>query len=266
MSRPLTLALAALAAVLGPAGPAAAITSGGQPDEGRHPNVGALLTADDEPFCSGTLVAPRVVVTASHCVAYGAQAFGDEARVTFSASAAPGSNPTVLTGEYRLNPAFRPNNFQNDVSAIVLDAPLTGVDPAELPEQGELDDLRRAGDLRRAALTVVGYGSQQLTVAPGVGPVFAYLDERWYAVGQFMKLDKTRLQMAQQQPRGLAGACYGDSGGPTFLGEGDDEGTTVLGVTSSGDAPCLAVNVVSRADTPNAVAFLDDVLDGADDS
>ena len=45
--------------------PSAAIT-GGQPDGEGHPYV-ALLLAPGETFCSGTLIAPRTILTAGHC-------------------------------------------------------------------------------------------------------------------------------------------------------------------------------------------------------
>jgi hypothetical protein len=72
-------ALAALLAVLLAASPVSAITKGGVPDAGEHPQVGQLLfyvpdaatTLYPDPggwfSCSGTLVSGTVVVTAGHC-------------------------------------------------------------------------------------------------------------------------------------------------------------------------------------------------------
>ena len=53
--------------------PAAAIT-GGEPDGAGHPNVGMMIAdVDGEPAwrCTGTLIAPRVFLTAGHCVISG---------------------------------------------------------------------------------------------------------------------------------------------------------------------------------------------------
>ena len=72
-------ALAALLTLVLAASPVAAITKGGAPDAGEHPQVGQLLFyVPDEPSgiyadpggwysCSGTLVSSTVVVTAGHC-------------------------------------------------------------------------------------------------------------------------------------------------------------------------------------------------------
>ena len=54
---------------------ASAITTNGFPDNGRHPNVGAILipTRDGTGWaevCSGTLVSDRYFLTASHCTAF----------------------------------------------------------------------------------------------------------------------------------------------------------------------------------------------------
>ena len=48
------------------------------------------------------------------------------------------------------------------------------------------------------------------------------------------------------------GTCFGDSGGPNFLGTT----TIVAGTTITGDYMCRATNVTYRTDTPSARAFL----------
>jgi hypothetical protein len=49
---------------------------------------------------------------------------------------------------------------------------------------------------------------------------------------------------------GDGGTCYGDSGGPHFLG------TTVVSVTVTGDRYCRATDKTYRVDTPTARSFL----------
>ena len=62
--------------------------------------------------------------------------------------------------------------------------------------------------------------------------------------------------MSQNASHGDSGACYGDSGGPTFLGAAPNDGDVVLAVTTTGDTPCYSTNVASRTDSPSARAFL----------
>jgi hypothetical protein len=51
---------------------------------------------------------------------------------------------------------------------------------------------------------------------------------------------------------GDGGTCYGDSGGPNFLGSSN----TLAATTITGDAICRSTNVVYRLDTAAARAFL----------
>jgi hypothetical protein len=51
---------------------------------------------------------------------------------------------------------------------------------------------------------------------------------------------------------GNGGTCYGDSGGPNFLGDTD----VIAAITITGDSVCRSTNVVYRLDTESARAFL----------
>jgi hypothetical protein len=52
--------------------------------------------------------------------------------------------------------------------------------------------------------------------------------------------------------KGDGGTCYGDSGGPNFLGTTD----ILAATTITGDSVCRATNVTYRLDTAPARAFL----------
>jgi len=52
------------------------------------------------------------------------------------------------------------------------------------------------------------------------------------------------------------GTCYGDSGGPNFLGAGSSETNIVAATTINGDTSCRSTNVDYRLDTASAPAFL----------
>ena len=55
---------------------------------------------------------------------------------------------------------------------------------------------------------------------------------------------------------GNGGTCYGDSGGPNFLGAGAGETSIVAATTITGDTACRSTNVDYRPDSPSARAFL----------
>jgi hypothetical protein len=70
------------------------------------------------------------------------------------------------------------------------------------------------------------------------------------------RLDSTAGHSPPANARPASGTCYGDSGGPNFLGAGATEANIVAATTITGDAMCRATNVDYRMDTPSARAFL----------
>jgi hypothetical protein len=243
------LALGAVAAAaLALAGAALAIVNG-EPDGNRHPNVGALLAPhaySDGTWaeCSGTLVSPTVFLTAAHC-----DEGVDRVAVTFDSSydAATG---TTYWGTWHADPAYRrAQSDPHDIAVVVLDEPVEGITPARLPALGSLGDLTRG-----AALTPVGYGAQSVTVDKG--HVFHYADVRYVTTGSLDAVNPAWLRLSMNPAKGDGGTCYGDSGGPNFIGAGSTETDVVAATTITGDAVCRATNVVYRLDTPSAQAFL----------
>jgi hypothetical protein len=109
LSKTLIVAVAAVA-TLAAAGSALAITNG-QRDEDAHPNVGAMMAFDDpsqpntpQEVCSGTLVAPQVFLTASHCTDFLLNDLPTtDARVTFNTNSAEGP---YIHGTMEQNPAY----------------------------------------------------------------------------------------------------------------------------------------------------------------
>src|SRR5436305_120940 len=105
-----------------------------------------------------------------------------------------------------------------------------------------------------AQFTSVGYGAQAVTSGPG-GKTFHYADVRYVASGTLNSLTPTWLRVSQNPATGNGGTCYGDSGGPNFLGAGAGETNNVAGTTITGGTPCRSTNVHYRLDTPPARAF-----------
>ena len=88
------------------------------------------------------------------------------------------------------------------------------------------------------------------------GLTFHYADVRYVATGGLDALNPSWLRISMNAALGNGGTCYGDSGGPNFLGAGASETNTVAGTTITGDYVCRATNVDYRLDTPSARAFL----------
>jgi hypothetical protein len=246
--RKLVAVAVAVCAVVLVAG-AGAITNG-VPDGNGHPEVGALLAQQafsDGTWeeCTGTLISPTVFLTAAHC---------DEGvsrvAVTFDTSySAP--KGTTYWGTWHADPAYsQAQGDPNDIAVVVLDKPVKGIQPALLPKAGSLDGL--AGSQQ---FTSVGYGAQSVSSGPG-GHTFNYADVRFVAVGALNSESQTWLRVSQNASTGNGGTCYGDSGGPNFLGAGATETRIVAGTTITGDMYCRSTNVDYRLDTPSARAFL----------
>lgn len=249
MRKYLKLAGAALAASLLATAPASAITNGG-PDGDGHPEVGALLAAQafsDGTWeeCTGTLIAPKVFLTAEHC-----DPGVSRVKVTFDASYVAATG-TTYAGTWHGDPSYdQVQSNPHDLAVVVLDKAPRGIAPARLPQAGSLSGLDGS-----ATFTSVGYGAQ--AVDQGHGPkTFSYADVRYVSTGTLNSLTPTWLKVSQNASTGNGGTCYGDSGGPNFLGSGATETNIVAGTTISGDTYCRSTNVDYRLDTPSARAFL----------
>jgi secreted trypsin-like serine protease len=255
MQRRLLALLAVALAAFVLAGPAGAITFG-KADGGVHPNVGALL-ADYDPdspgpelLCSGTLIAPTVFSTASHCTAFLESIEISQVWVTFAPAydEDDASPPGRIAGTYYTHPLYRVTAASNtyDIAAVVLDqAP--GPTPAVLPRVGLLGDLKKSGSIKSKTFTAVGYGTVR-DVKTGGPHAFFFDGIRRYALQSYLSLQKAWLTLSMQPSTGDGGTCYGDSGGPHFLG--GKHANTIVSVTVTGDSMCRATDKTYRLDTP----------------
>ena len=276
----LTVVVAAMILVLATAGIARAITNG-QPDAGRHPYVG-LLIFDDAPGhpawrCSGSLIAPNVVLTAGHCTdgAVAARFWSYEdmtyTHVPFPLYPYGGLGSGATEGTPYTNPKYRsPENpygggkglpafSYRDVGIVVLDDPVYMDEYAELPAAGLVDTLKN-----KTPVDLVGYGVQdQIMTYPGQPPRARWTGPRvrLYAPselvsGKFVH-SAEYMRLALNPGGGSGGTCFGDSGGPDLLGGKD----TVLAVNSYvTNVNCSGVGYSARVDIPEVLEWINDFL------
>jgi len=263
----LTTGLAATV-VAATAHPAGAITFG-QPDGDRHPEVGAML-ADWDPtnpgpdvVCSGTLIAPTVFLTASHCTV-DFEAADADVWVTFDPEYDE-STPDA-TGAISGTPVSHPEfgapgggSDIHDIAVILLDSAPAGIEPAQLPTAGLLDDLKAQHALDDETFTAVGYGTVRETKTGGPQGFEPADGVRRFALQTALSLQKTWLTLSMNPSTGDGGTCYGDSGGPHYLGGEDSH--LLVSLTVTGDSMCRATDRTYRLDTASARDFLDDFVE-----
>ena len=99
----------------------------------------------------------------------------------------------------------------------------------------------------------VGYGTVRETRKTGPQGILD-ITERRYAEQSLLSLTRAWLTLAMNEATGDGGTCFGDSGGPHFLGGLDSN--LIVSITVTGDAVCKATDKTYRVDTPGARAFL----------
>lgn len=242
--------LALIAVVLLVAVPALGITFG-EIDEGRHPQTGALVMEFNDGskdwICSGTLISETVFLTASHCT------IGlDQVWVTFAPDADDGiAANELMSGHAVTHPLYGTGGYNDphDIAVVILDEAVTDITPARLAPLGTLDEYT-AQEYHNETFVAVGYGAVRDTITGGFN--YYYDGQRRLAYQSGWARNKVWAFLNMNSATGSAGTCYGDSGGPHFIGGTD----MVVSITVTGDAPCKALDQTYRVDTETARDFL----------
>ncbi len=294
--RPVIVSVIAVMALLAVAAPAGAITGGTEDTGNTYSNVGMVVfyQPDGRFRCSGTLIAPRVFLTAAHCT------FQDIGKVvvtfdpvisrtepeseidipraaddegpddTISAigfTAADITDPAYegeqnwVFGTPRTHPEY--SDFTdlknwNDTGVVILDEAST-LPTSPLAPENYLNDFEQPL-LNHTEFLTIGYGTEVRRTAE-TGPQTP-LPQRQPIVRRFtteigQKLDAQILQMNgnEHDPRAGGGTCFGDSGGPA-IHDGFVVGDTSYGYTNN----CRYLGGYQRVDIPVVRDWLLDCL------
>lgn len=197
----------------------------GGESEVRYPAVGAMLV-DGQPFCTGTMVTPTVVVTAGHCV-HGIEASTMEWFIGPNANDRA-SGRAIRVASAQPHPLYSESTLQNDIAVLVLSEP---ADVEAMPMLREAMDASWVG--RRALF--VGYG-----ITRGGGDDAG---EKRSVTIPITNVGRTDFRYSAPG----VNTCNGDSGGPALIEIGGV--WTLIGVTSWGDEACNEFGVNTRVDT-----------------
>jgi len=196
---------------------------GGAPVEpGDWPDTAAILDKRGEVFCTGTLIAPNVVLSAAHCATGGS---ADPRSVVLASEDLSGGEAISVT-RYEVHEKWQQTY---DVAVLIL-AEDAETAPRMLATDCVLEE--HLGD--DAAVTIVGYGATEETDFNELKNVVETVvtDHDCSQTGRFDCLEDVSPNGELMAGGDGADSCYGDSGGPLYLNT--PEGDFLVGVTSRG--------------------------------
>jgi hypothetical protein len=256
--------------------------SDGEKDGNGHPFVGLMLAqdADGNPLwrCSGTLLSDSLYLTAGHCTESPAAhveiffAAGpiavDSNYVSIGAGGTACANPAVtgypchgdVGGTPHTHPLYDPNAFfLHDAGVVVLDEAFPMSTYGRLPQANQFDSFKNKRGQQDVTFTAVGYGLQKSFPDAASWQTVA-IRERMVAHPKLNQINTGftgDFSLLLSNNANTGGTCFGDSGGPNFLGDSN----VVAGVTSYGiNGNCAGTGGVFRMDRQNVLDFVNSFL------
>jgi secreted trypsin-like serine protease len=240
--------------------PALAVTDGELDGDG-HPFVGIMVAQDGDgnPLwrCSGTLLSPELFLTAGHCT----EAPAEHVEIWFDADLTNATlhnypNTGDVGGTPYVHPDYDPNAFYlYDLGVVVLDEPVYMEEYGQLPELNQLDSLATKRGKQDVTFTAVGYGLQK-SFPDAASWKESALRIRMVAYPRLIQINTGftgdgSLLLSNNAATG--GTCFGDSGGPNFIGDSN----VIAGVTSFGlNSTCAGTGGVYRVDRADDLNWL----------
>jgi secreted trypsin-like serine protease len=278
MKKVVTAWVLTLALLLSVVGAASAVTDG-VPDGEDHPMV-VLLRMDTESGpsyrCSATLLSPTVVLTAGHCTSnYGyIEEEGDYVamRVFTESDVENGNNtyPTCDGGncveavDWAAHPLYETAPFWfHDIGVVILEEPgvvLASGEYGVLPDENQLDSMKTKRHYKDNYFTAVGYGLQKSFPTAAEWKEIAE-KVRMVSYPHLIQINTPGFtgdfSLLLSNNTATGGTCFGDSGGPNFIGDSN----VIAGVTSFGMNPtCAGTGGVFRVDRTDVLDFVNSYL------
>ena len=172
---------------------------------------------DAEWGCTGTLIAPRVVVTAGHCADFATRVFfGNDV------DELPARGRVVRVEKRFRHPDYVPVAEENDLMVLLLGEEVVNIAPRAFAKAALIDAAgngRVVGFGHHNADGTVGYGVKRLTDVPIVssdckGTTGGRTDASHYQCHTGREIVAGRRNLGKD-------SCSGDSGGPLYI---EDEG------------------------------------------
>ena len=170
----------------------------------------------------------------------------------------PGGPNTYEAAEWYAHPLYETAPFwYHDVGVVILEEPVYLDTYGELPELDQLDQLKTRRGKQDTTFTAVGYGLQR------INPVFVESEKiRMYSEPRLIQINAPGFtgdySLLLSNNHSTGGTCFGDSGGPNFLGDSN----VVAGVTSFGmNGNCAGTGGVFRMDRQDVLDFVSPFLD-----